>query len=631
MSGNNSWAGNITLGTNSLIQSLLGQLTLSGTLGNGGNGADFIFAGLGDTLISGAITNNADVIKNGTGTLTLAGANTYTGTTIVNAGTLRLTGSLNGTTGTALTFGGDGTFNFNEAAGRAQGMGLLSFGSGDGNVQSTYGGSGNTSLTFSSFAAMPAGATGNFIVSGGTNGTTNKIVVSGLPVGVINSATFFNGDNYAYVDPAGFIRGINYGVDPGTAVSPGGTTLSGDHVKANGHITSQGTQRFETLHIASNINYTIGTNQKVTVNGILKTGNVAGGAIISGGDYLKPDPDVNMTIRTARENDFLTIQTPIIANGTNAVTKTGLGTLTLSGVNTYTGGTYVTDGTLQIGASERLLSSGALTVAGGTFNLQNFTETVGPVVLTSGAINGDGAGTLIGSSYDVRSGSASAILAGNAALTKSTDGTVTLTGANTYSGTTTVSGGTLVAAAPSGGALAGTSAITIDANGNLALGASNQINDAAPVTLAGGTLSKGDFSEGTSSAVGAGTLSLTVDGSHIDFGTGTPGTLAFAIFNPGSYSLLIDNWTGTPGSIGDATTDRLIFATNPTPNLSSFIFTGYNSGAVAWLLDTGYYEVTPGSLTPVPEMNPALAASTVCAALAVLFHRRFVRAQRRQS
>ena len=621
MSGNNSWAGNITLGSTSVIESLLGQLTLSGLLSNGGNGADFVFSGLGNTLITGAITNNADVVKNGLGTLTLAGANTYSGITHVNAGTLALTGTLNGTSGTALTFGGNGTFNFNRTGAPAQGMGVLTFGSGDGTVQSTYGGSGNTSLTFSSLGPMAAGATGNFVVSGGVNGTTNKIVVLGLPVGVINSATFFNGDSYAYVDPAGYIRGINYGVDPGTAVSPGGPTLSGDHVKANGHITSQGTQRFETLHIAGNYEYALGGNQKVTVGGILKTGNTPGGATISGGDYLQADPNANMTIRTARESDFLTILTEIRANGTNAVTKTGLGTLTLSGVNTYTGGTYVTDGTLQIGASERLLDSGSLTVRGGTFNVEGFTETVGAVVLDGGAINGSGAGTVIGSSYDVRDGSASAILGGAAALTKNTDGTVTLTGANSYTGATTVDDGALVAASTSGGALAATSSVTIDAGGNLVLGASNQINDAAPVTLAGGTLSKGNFSEGSSSVGGAGTLSLAADGSTIDFGTGDAGTLAFAIFNPGAFSLTIDGWTGTPGLIGDDTTDRLIFASDPSANLANFLFSGYGPGAVALLLDGGFYEVTP-NFTPVPEINPAIAAAGVCGAFGFFMRRR---------
>lgn len=254
-------------------------------------------------------------------------------------------------------------------------------------------------------------------------------------------------------------------------------------------------------------------------------------------------------------NDELTIETPIIANGTNAVTKSGAGTLTLSGANSYTGGTYVAGGTLQIGASERLLNSGGLTVNGGTFNVQTFTETVGPVVLASGAINGTGTGTVIGTSYDVRSGSASAILGGTASLTKSPEGTVTLSGANTYARNTTVSGGTLVAAATNGGALANTATVTVGANATLALGANDQINNTAALNLAGGTLSNGGFSEGTDSVVGAGAFNLTAAGSHLDFGTGATGTLAFSIFDPGNYSLFIDNWTGTAGEIGDASSD----------------------------------------------------------------------------
>ena len=283
----------------------------------------------------------------------------------------------------------------------------------------------------------------------------------------------------------------------------------------------------------------------------------------------------------------------------------------------------------QIGASERLLNNGALTVRGGTFDVQNFTETVGTVVLASGAINGSGAGTLIGSSYNVQSGSASAILGGTAALTKSTDGTVTLTGANTYTGATTINDGTLVAAATSGGALASTAAITVNADGNLELGANNQINNAAPITLAGGTLSKGNFSEGSAGSAGLGALNLTAEGSTIDFGIGTTGTLAFAIFNPGTNSLLIDNWTGTPGTVGDLSTDRLIFQSDQSANLDQFLFTGF-VGAMQFDLGGGFYEVTPGPLTPVPEINPACIASSLCAGIAILVHRRAVRARRRR-
>ena len=632
LSGTNTWAGNITLGSTSVIESLLGSsLTLAATLSNGGNGADFRFGGAGDTVVSGAITNNADVIKSGTGTLVLAGANTYSGATEVNGGTLLLAGTLNGSAGTPLNLTGDGTFDFSRSGAASQGMGVLTFSSGHGTVRSTYGGSGNTSLIFSALAPRGIGATGNFVVSGGTNGTTNRIVLNGQPSGFLGGAYFFNTDDFAYVDPTGFVRAINYGVDPGTAVSPGGVSLSGNHVKANGHITSQGTQRFETLHINGNLEYTLGANQKVTVGGILKTGNEPGGATISGGAYLQADPNAEMIIGTARENDSLTILTPITANGDNTITKTGAGTLTLSGSNTYTGGTYVSAGTLQIGASERLLNSGRLTVDGGTFNLQNFTETVGQVVLVNGAINGGGAGTLVGSSYDVRNGSASAILGGTAALTKSTEGIVVLTGANTFTGSTTVNGGTLVAAATAGGALANTSAVTVNSGGNLALGAGDQINNAASITLAGGTLSSGGFDEGSSTAVGAGTLSLTAEGSTIDFGSGAGDTLAFAIFDPSSYSLLIDNWTGTAGEVGNDSTDRLIFAADPTASLANFIFSGYAGGAVALLLDGGFYEVTPASLTPVPEINPACVASLLCAGVGMFVHRRRVRAKSRRS
>lgn len=453
--------------------------------------------------------------------------------------------------------------------------------------------------------------------------------MAGLPTGFIDTNVYFNGSEYACVDAAGYIRAINYGVDPGTALSPGGVTMTGNNVKTNGHITSQGTQRFETLHIANNINFNLGGNQKVTVSGILKTGNVAGGAQITGGDYLRADFNRNMTIRADQINDSLNIMTPIIANGVNSVTKSGLGTVTLSDVNSYTGGTFVNAGTLEMGGHERLLNTGALTVNGGTFAVRNFTETVGTVVLESVAITGHGSGTVIGSSYDVRSGSASARLGGTAALTKTTDGTVTLTGANTYTGATTVADGTLVAASTTGGALRATSSVTVNSDATLALGATNQINDVAPVILAGGTLSTGGFSEGTSTAVGAGTLSLTADGSHIDFGIGTTGTLSFAIFDPGSLSLFVDNWTGTPGAIGNDGTDRLIFAADPTANLASFIFTGYDPGAIALRLDNGFYEVTP-NFTPVPEMNPAVIASLLCAGVGVAFHRRAVRAKKRK-
>ena len=57
--------------------------------------------------------------------------------------------------------------------------------------------------------------------------------------------------------------------------------------------------------------------------------------------------------------------------------------------------------------------------------------------------------------------------------------------ASTFTGATTVSGGTLVAGGSLAAALSATDAVTVNSGGTLLLGASNQINDNATMTLAG--------------------------------------------------------------------------------------------------------------------------------------------------
>ena len=139
-------------------------------------------------------------------------------------------------------------------------------------------------------------------------------------------------------------------------------------------------------------------------------------------------------------------QTIIKGTGTG-INKSGTGTLQLDGSNTYTGATNVTAGTLSLRhATDTLSSSSAVTVDGGTaiLSIAGNSDTVGAVSLKNGgSITGTG-GTLTGASYAVESGSVSAILGGaGIALTKSTVGTVTLSGVNTYTGATTITTGTL--------------------------------------------------------------------------------------------------------------------------------------------------------------------------------------------
>ncbi len=201
-------------------------------------------------------------------------------------------------------------------------------------------------------------------------------------------------------------------------------------------------------------------------------------------------------------------------------------------------------------------------------------------------------------------------MSGAGSLTKSGTGIFTLTGSNTYSGTTTISGGTLLLAGSSGSAAGSTSGITVNSGGTVQLGASNQINNSATMILNGGIFAKGNFTEGTASAIGIGALTLSAS-SHIDFGSGTVGILTFASLNPSTFTLNVDNWTGTPRVVGTASTDRLIFDSDQSSNLSAFSFTGYGTGAFEIALGGGFFEVTP-----IPEAKTygiGLAALTTLA------------------
>src|SRR5204862_531145 len=72
----------------------------------------------------------------------------------------------------------------------------------------------------------------------------------------------------------------------------------------------------------------------------------------------------------------VTLASPLISSG-GTLTKLGAGTLTLTGANTYTGGTTIAAGTLQIGgAADRLPTAGSVTFTGGTLDLNGFNQTV---------------------------------------------------------------------------------------------------------------------------------------------------------------------------------------------------------------------------------------------------------------
>ena len=539
------------------------------------------------TLSGVSTATNGGLTKIGAGTLTLSGANTYTGATTVSAGVLNIQNSsaLGSTTGGTSVLSGAA---LQLQGGITVGENLTLSGTGianDGalrNISGTNTINGSITLNLATLFRSDAGtlALGGNVGNGGGG----------------NSFTFDGGGDFSI---AGVVSGDGALTKNGTGTLflDGSNTYSGTTTINAGKLTMATDSGLGSISASLIIN--AGTLQ---VTGTSITGRSI--TLGSASSTIQVDASQSYTSTTA-------------IGGTGTLNKDGAGTLVLSGANSYGGGTFINSGVVAINNSLSLgLTSGPLTINDGTLRVLTGFISARKIIVDNVAstIHVDA-----GQTYTVANS-----LSGTGGLTKNGTGTLVLNGADAHTGATTVNAGTLIAAASSGSALGSTSGITVNAGASLVLGASNQINDSASLTLAGGTFATAGFSEGSSGAAGIASLILTGAGSQIDFGTGATGTLAFALFNPGSNTIVIDNWTGVAGTAGGATSDRLIFATSQAANLNDFIFDGYY-GATQIALAGGYYEVTP--LTPVPEINPAFL-SALCLFGGILLHRRCIRRHR---
>ena len=210
----------------------------------------------------------------------------------------------------------------------------------------------------------------------------------------------------------------------GLDVLSGTTTLSGANTFSGGVTLTGGT-----LKVSSDSNLGAASNSLVFDGGTLEsadtfTTNRAVTLNTAAGNF-NVDSGKTLTVGGVIDDGA----------GSYAVNKSGAGTLVLTKVNTYDGGTTVTGGTLNVNSDGALgNTAGGLTLDGGTLQWGSGFNSARSITLTALG------GTFDSNTYNVI---LTGGITGSGELNKQGTGILTLSGANTYTGDTVVNGGTL--------------------------------------------------------------------------------------------------------------------------------------------------------------------------------------------
>jgi outer membrane autotransporter protein len=496
-------------GTTQTIASLTGSSGATVALGSG----SLTVGDAGNTAYAGAITGSGGRLnKTGTGTLTLSGAGSYTGATNVNQGTLATGGSGTLATGSAFTVASGATLDISGGTAN-QTMGSLA-------------GAGSVSLGARSLTA------------GGDNSST---VYSGaLSGGLNNTGLVKNGSGTLS------ITGNNVGYSSDTTINSG--TLRVGNANALGTAAGGGAVTLNNANLASDVNATWNRDFSFAAG---TTGTVAAA---SGTTFSLSLVNLNgdAVFGSGSDNGIVEIGNSAFTNA-GASLRVGAGTLRAQG---GTGGLSTLTSTIAsttVDAGTTLDYSGAAGNSGTIKNLQG-----------AGDVKNDGGTTT------VQAGGFSGRITGSTNLSKSTSGTLILSGANDYNGTTSIAAGTVQVGNGGTTGQLGTGAISNTAT--LAFSRGDNISVANTLT-GNGTLNK----------LGAGKLLYTGTGSGY---TGTTNVNAGTLSVNGSLGGTLNvNSGGTLGGNGTVGTLNVLSGgvLAPGNSIGTLTVTGnvtFNTGSI---------------------------------------------------
>ena len=427
------------------------------------------------------------------------------GTYYMTGGTLTSTGNdinVGGKAGQGdLTIGGAAQANINTGAvqlapagivNEAGMVGILNLTGGSLQAGSVVGVSGSNQTSYVNFSGgtlKPSGSTTSFML-GSTRATINGGYTSG-------GTTYAGGAN---IDTNGFNITIGQNL---LAPSGSGVGVPASFTPISGLIGAPFVQ-------------VLGSGSGATAQAIYDSasGAVTGITVTNPGNDYTGTP--SFRIFGGGLSGTTTVSGTTVANTSGGLTKTGAGTLTLSGSNNFTGGVNINTGTLQLGGtgalnsvagSENVVafgagSTGALSLNGNSVVIANLSSNVTagtPVVQNA---NASAAVLTVGNSVNLSGTFSGGIQNGSGggalSLTKAGTGTLTLTGSNSYSGGTTINAGTLQVGDGTSNTVVPSGTVTVNAGGTLVVNLAN-----------GGTFGGGIFNYGTVNLTNSGTNTLS--------------------------------------------------------------------------------------------------------------------------